>query len=193
MSFDVPRPDPTRASLPYPTGLMRMVYALPRLAYRTGFGDTLNVMHIMILTTRGRKSGLARTTPIEYRQHGSKTYVVAGWANADWVKNLRADPICRVQQGRRQFTARATFLDDPGEMGRVLTLFRRTVSPSTPLLDRVEPDDQGRMTIVRFDPHGEASTLPALEPDLAWVLPVLVFSAILIMLVLTLLNRKRDA
>jgi len=188
MSFEVPAPDLTRASLPYPRGLMRMLW----LGYRMGFGDTLNALRILIVTTRGRQTGLARSTPIEYRQHGSKTYVIAAWASADWVKNLRADPICRVQQGRRQFTARATFLNDPGEMSRALTLFRRVASPSTPLLDRVEPDEHGRITIVRFDPHTEPSSLPAVESDLAWVLPVLVFYTIIVLLTLTLLSRKRD-
>ncbi|MCS7070066.1 MAG: nitroreductase family deazaflavin-dependent oxidoreductase, partial [Anaerolinea sp.] len=148
---------------------------------------------IMILTTRGRKTGLPRPTPIEYRQHGSKTYAIAAWPDADWVKNLRADPVCRVQQGRRHFTARATFLDDPGEMNRALALFQRTASPSTLLLDRVSADERGRMVIVRLDPSDEVCTLPPLDPDLAWLLPALVFATIVVLLTLTLLNRRREA
>ncbi|MGQ9909244.1 MAG: nitroreductase family deazaflavin-dependent oxidoreductase [Candidatus Flexifilum sp.] len=191
MSFAPPGPDPTRTPLPYPAGIMRALYALPRLGYRAGFGDTLNALRIMILTTRGRKTGLPRPTPIEYRQHGSKTYAIAAWPDADWVKNLRADPICRVQQGRRHFTARATFLDDPGEMNRALTLFHRSASPATPLLDRVGADERGRMVIVRFDPSDETTSLPPLDPDLAWLLPALAFAAILALL-LTLLSRRRE-
>lgn len=189
---------------PYPRGLGRSLLRLPLILYRLGFGDLLSAGRIMILGTRGRTSGQTRYTPIEYRHHGSKTYVVSGWgARPQWLQNLRAEPDVLVQQGRRQFGARATIVTNAGEALRVLHLFRR----QAPFLydwllarissrERVDaqalPDISREVTIVRFDPNPEPSALRPLPADYPWVGPLLVVVGLIAALAITR-GRRRTA
>ena len=60
------------------------------------FGDRL-----LLLTTRGARSGEERTTPLMYHRDGERYVVVASKAGAPdnpaWYHNLRADPVARVE------------------------------------------------------------------------------------------------
>ncbi len=57
---------------------------------------------IAILETTGRKSGLARRTPIGKALEGDTLWVVAEHgARASYVRNIRANPRVRVRLGRR--------------------------------------------------------------------------------------------
>jgi len=50
------------------------------------------------LTTTGRRSGLPRRTEIWYLDRGDDLYLLSGnGENADWVRNLRADPQVTVE------------------------------------------------------------------------------------------------
>ncbi len=66
---------------------------------------------ILLLTTRGRKSGTERTTPLIFRPHGDDYMIVASKGGTDeppaWYLNLKADPEVRVQVRGDVFTARA--------------------------------------------------------------------------------------
>lgn len=53
--------------------------------------------HTLLLTTKGRKSGEAKTTPLIYAPHGDNAYtVVASKGGADeppsWFVNIEDDP-----------------------------------------------------------------------------------------------------
>jgi deazaflavin-dependent oxidoreductase (nitroreductase family) len=65
----------------------------------------------LLLTTTGRKSGRARTTPLIYQRHGDAYLVIASKGGADepplWYLNLQADPKVTVQVRGDRFTARA--------------------------------------------------------------------------------------
>jgi deazaflavin-dependent oxidoreductase (nitroreductase family) len=56
---------------------------------------------ILLLTTRGRKSGERRTTPLIHRTDGERWVVVASKGGAPqhpgWYENLRADPNATIQ------------------------------------------------------------------------------------------------
>jgi deazaflavin-dependent oxidoreductase (nitroreductase family) len=58
---------------------------------------------VLLLQTRGRRSGRARTTPVQYLADGDAFVVVASNAGARrppaWLLNLRADPHARVELG----------------------------------------------------------------------------------------------
>lgn len=58
---------------------------------------------IVLVTTKGRKSGLPRTTPLMAIADGDRLLVVASNAGKDrrpdWYLNLRSDPAVRVQDG----------------------------------------------------------------------------------------------
>jgi len=66
---------------------------------------------ILLLTTRGRKSGEERTTPLIFRPHGDDFMVVASKGGTDappaWYLNLQAEPEVQVQVRGEVFTARA--------------------------------------------------------------------------------------
>ena len=74
-------------------------------------GQDWNGTSVLILTTRGRRTGTARSTPLIYGQHGDDYVVVAskGGAPEDplWYRNLTADPQVEVQVGGDRFHARA--------------------------------------------------------------------------------------
>ena len=65
----------------------------------------------LILTTKGRRSGERRSTPLIYQRHGDSYLVVASKGGADqppaWYLNLDADPEVEVQVKGDRFRARA--------------------------------------------------------------------------------------
>jgi deazaflavin-dependent oxidoreductase (nitroreductase family) len=67
--------------------------------------------HVLILTTKGRKSGAPRSTPLIYRTHGEDHVIVASRGGAPdhpaWYLNLGAEPEVTVQVLGDRFKARA--------------------------------------------------------------------------------------
>jgi F420H(2)-dependent quinone reductase len=66
---------------------------------------------VLLLTTRGRKSGLERTVPLQFFPDGEDMIVVAANSGLPsppgWYFNLTADPFVRVAVGDRTLQARA--------------------------------------------------------------------------------------
>jgi deazaflavin-dependent oxidoreductase (nitroreductase family) len=66
---------------------------------------------LILLTTRGRKSGRERTNPLAFTRDGDRYVIVAskGGAptNPDWFRNLRANPRVTVEVGPERFEANA--------------------------------------------------------------------------------------
>ncbi|MGB8651934.1 MAG: nitroreductase family deazaflavin-dependent oxidoreductase [Mycobacteriales bacterium] len=64
-----------------------------------GFGDR----DVVLLTTRGARTGRLRKTPLMRVEHAGSYAVVASWRGADahpqWYLNLRADPHVSLQDG----------------------------------------------------------------------------------------------
>jgi deazaflavin-dependent oxidoreductase (nitroreductase family) len=140
----------------------------------------------MVLTTRGRKSGQPRHTAIEYRRHGKKVYLVSAWGdNPDWYRNILAESQVTVQLGDKSFSGNGQQVTDTAEALRALYLFRR-IAPSRydavmgRLIDanvnaRTLPDYSGQFTIVRLDLNSDSPTLPGVQANLTWLLPLGVF------------------
>ena len=66
----------------------------------------------LLLTVTGRKTGVARSTPLVYFEDGGR-YVVVGSDGAarndpQWWKNLQVDPRATVRVGRDKFPATAS-------------------------------------------------------------------------------------
>jgi deazaflavin-dependent oxidoreductase (nitroreductase family) len=74
-------------------------------------GHESNGVHVLVLATTGRRSGIPRRTCLIYGTTGQDFVVVASKGGADedpaWFKNLQADPSVGVQVRDRRFTARA--------------------------------------------------------------------------------------
>jgi deazaflavin-dependent oxidoreductase (nitroreductase family) len=66
---------------------------------------------LLLLTTRGAKTGHERTNPLAYTRDGHRIFVIAskGGAppNPDWFRNLRANPRVTVELGPERFEAKA--------------------------------------------------------------------------------------
>jgi deazaflavin-dependent oxidoreductase (nitroreductase family) len=69
----------------------------------------------LYLTTRGRKSGLAREIEIWFTQRKGRYYVIAEYATSNWVQNLQADAAVGVRVGENTFRARARVLSDESD------------------------------------------------------------------------------
>jgi deazaflavin-dependent oxidoreductase (nitroreductase family) len=67
------------------------------------------------LTTKGRKSGKFRCTPLEYyREEGTGYFIImVGWGGrSDWQKNIQVNPNVYVQAGWKSFEAVAEQLTE---------------------------------------------------------------------------------
>src|SRR5438105_2699378 len=66
---------------------------------------------ILLLTTKGRKTGEARTTPLIYESDGDRYVIVASKGGAPvhpgWYENLKKDPNVELQVKGEVFPARA--------------------------------------------------------------------------------------
>jgi len=81
---------------------------LQRWIYRLTGGRVLSTLgsgrHVLLLTTRGRRTGKERTTPVFYLRDGESIIlcnVNPGFEHTNpWVLNLHANPIAQLQIGR---------------------------------------------------------------------------------------------
>lgn len=71
---------------------------------------------VLILTTKGAKSGEVRETPLVYTRDGDRYVIIAskGGAptNPHWFHNLSAHPDVTIEVGGRKLSARASVIDD---------------------------------------------------------------------------------
>jgi deazaflavin-dependent oxidoreductase (nitroreductase family) len=74
-------------------------------------GDTLEGKPVVILTTKGRKSGGVRKSPLMRVEHDGRYVVVASMGGAPqnpvWYLNLLADPRVTLQDGAQVMDLRA--------------------------------------------------------------------------------------
>ncbi|MEV0148030.1 MULTISPECIES: nitroreductase family deazaflavin-dependent oxidoreductase [unclassified Nonomuraea] len=80
-------------------------------------GHDWNNTTVLLLTTKGRRTGRPYTTPLIYQKHGDAYVVVASKGgdpdHPDWYKNLDATPEVEVQVMGDKFRARAhTAIDE---------------------------------------------------------------------------------
>ena len=97
----------------------KVVNPIVRAAARAGIPLPL----VVILETRGRKSGQPRRIPVGKAITGDTLWIVAEHGRkAAYVKNIEADPHVRVRAGRRwrSGTARVLYDDDWRERQRRL-------------------------------------------------------------------------
>ncbi|HEX8991750.1 MAG TPA: nitroreductase family deazaflavin-dependent oxidoreductase [Anaerolineales bacterium] len=95
---------------------------LMRFLYRSGLGPVVGHL-VLLLTTTGRKSGLPRTTPLQYEELDGAIYVgSARGTKANWFRNILANPCIRVRIGSREFEATAEPVTDPCRIADFLEL-----------------------------------------------------------------------
>ena len=78
---------------------------------------------VLLLTTIGRKSGLPRVTPLQYEEIEGDIYIgSARGKDADWFKNILANPNVHVQKRDSEFDATAEPVTDPGRIADFIEL-----------------------------------------------------------------------
>lgn len=99
---------------------MRALNARMAANYLRGIGPTRVVL---LLTTFGRKSGLRRITPLQFEEVDGRYYIAsARGREADWFKNILANPHVHVQIGENQFDAVAEPITDPRRIADFIEL-----------------------------------------------------------------------
>jgi deazaflavin-dependent oxidoreductase (nitroreductase family) len=78
-----------------------------------------------LITVRGRKSGLPRTTPVAIIDLSGRRWVWAPWGDVHWVRNLRAAGSATITVRGRKEEVRATELDRTER----LAFFRDVLGP----------------------------------------------------------------
>ena len=157
--------------------------------------------YLMILRTRGRKSGEMRDAPLGYTIVGSHIYCVAGFGRpTHWFQNVLADPRVEVVLPSRALSGLAEEVVDPEERRRILPPLLRSMGVIAAMVgmgnpwrdspDEIERKCQG-MPLVRVRPTGIAAG-PEDPGGQYWVVPLAVSAVGLAWIVRTLgRNRKK--
>ena len=78
---------------------------------------------VLLLTTKGAKSGVERTSPVAFSRDGDCLVIAASKGGASenpgWYHNLKADPIVTVEVGGERFAARANIVKPESERRRL--------------------------------------------------------------------------
>lgn len=86
-------------------------------ANRGSVGGPLAGVALVLVTHRGARTGLVRTTPLGYYDDGDQLILFAsnmgGPRHPDWFHNLAANPHIKVEVGDESFEAEATVLSGP--------------------------------------------------------------------------------
>lgn len=142
--------------LPYGPVMRRLVRPLQRgflvlnrwfmvPAIRAGLGPLIGnplTGHIMVLRTRGRRTGRMREAPLGYVIRDGAVYCVAGYgARTAWLRNLEAEPEVQVVLPTRTIAGRATVVSDEAEW---LHMYRALIA-SFGLVGHIVDGDPSRL------------------------------------------------
>ncbi len=101
-------------------GLLKLVTRLHTGVYRLSggaVGGLLFGVPTLLLTTRGRRTGLPRTTPLYWLSDGEDFAVVASFGGSpqdpEWWLNLQADPHAWIEIGPHRFAVQAQVAEEP--------------------------------------------------------------------------------
>jgi deazaflavin-dependent oxidoreductase (nitroreductase family) len=178
----------------YPRSMWRkMLWRLPLLLWRTGLAPVFGMAPVVVMTTRGRKSGAPRHVMTDCFSFDGKTYVIPGWgARTQWYQNVQADPDITAQLHGQTFAASAHRITDPHELSAAFhnvarwnpmwKKFLRSWEIENNVQDFLSKRD--RIVVVRLDRTDSIPPLASLKMDLWWVWPAVA--------ILWLLFRNRE-
>ena len=93
--------------------LIRPLQRMHRAMYARGMTERLG-RFVLLLTTRGRRSGLKRVTPLQFSEiHGDYYVASSRGCRADWFRNIQADPHVEVEVDRLHLEALAEPVTEP--------------------------------------------------------------------------------
>ncbi len=177
-----------------PEGYVEKLMQLPLVLYRMGLGPLL-AQRIIVLSTRGRKTGLWRHVPLGFARDGEAVYVISNRGErADWYRNLERNPDATIQAGNRRFAAKAELLTRLDDLKAMLPVYRQAV----PVIDNIaqtmmgldlsKEEDVAKVRAVRFTPTGYPPQSD-FTADLLWLWAIIIPAAL--WLLRQLLKRPR--
>jgi deazaflavin-dependent oxidoreductase (nitroreductase family) len=104
-----------------------------------------------LLTTKGRKSGLDRTTPVNVVETGGERWLVSPYGIVGWVHNLRADGVARLRRGSTTETWEVEEAD-AATAAPVLRHYVRLLRVTAPFFD-AKPADPPEVFAAEADRH----------------------------------------
>lgn len=100
----------------------------------------------VLLTVRGRKTGLPRSTPVAVAEISGRLWLLSPFGETDWARNLRAATRATIRSGRDRYEVSARELDQ----GERIAFYRDVLDPYLEThrfaawivrnLDRIGPD-----------------------------------------------------
>ena len=89
-----------------PNRFLRFGFKIPRWMYDVHLG-WIFAHRVLLLTHRGRKSGLLHETALEvirYDRHSRTSVVISAWGErSDWFRNIRHSPALQIETGGRRY------------------------------------------------------------------------------------------
>lgn len=111
---------------------------------------------MLLLHTKGAKSGLPRTNPLVYLPDGGRYVVIASKgghpAHPDWYHNLLGDPNVEIEVGTQRIPVRATVITGPERE----ELYARQVERRPGFAD-YEKKTTRRIPVIALEPVSERS------------------------------------
>jgi deazaflavin-dependent oxidoreductase (nitroreductase family) len=108
--------------------LLHTFLKVPVWIYHGPIAELLRWRCVMLLETRGRRSGLPRTTAVSFMPVDDHYVVFSGWGTgSNWYRNVRAYSEVWITVGRERTRATARLVEDP-ERRRQLMLRMQTRS-----------------------------------------------------------------
>jgi F420H(2)-dependent quinone reductase len=135
-------------------GLLQVVYE------RTDgrLGSRIGRYKLLLLRTRGRKTGQLRTSELLYVEDGDNLVVVGSKGGSDsppaWLLNLQAEPAAEAQVGTRRFRVTGRLAE-----GEEYDRLWRDVNAVWPDYQRYQDRSQRRIPVVVLEPHRAAARL----------------------------------
>lgn len=170
-------------------GFLWFFYKAPLLHYRLGPGPVLRrLFQMLVLTTRGRRSGRPRHTMLEHTWHNGRAYIAPGWGDRTlWYQNTLADPRVTVQRGGTAYGAVAVRVTEDDELADLYKVMAGKSPVWKPYLDSWGAEDtlsdflakKDRLVVLRLDPINHLPLTP-LRSDLIWVWPLVAALIIII-------------
>jgi deazaflavin-dependent oxidoreductase (nitroreductase family) len=186
-----------RMTYPARGTLERLYYKLPLLLWRMGLGGYLchpkrGGNRMLVLTTRGRKSGQPRHTMLSHVPVGEADYVCSGWGpRSDWVRNITNDPLVTVQPFKLCYGAQARAVTGLDEFRRFAEEIFQAGGDShfKPWLESMGIEytledmiaKRGHLLVYTFDRIDRKGPEP-LSTDLVWLWGVPILLILLILL-----------
>jgi deazaflavin-dependent oxidoreductase (nitroreductase family) len=143
--------------------MLKLAMSVVVLFYRMTYGRIGGRMlgnPVLLLTTIGRKSGMAHTVPLEYFEADGSLFIVTSNGGAPrhpaWYPNLVANPAVAIQRGREVQMAEAT----PASPERQAELWQRLIA-TAPMYARYQHNSAREIPIVLLQPVSQADATAA--------------------------------